>query len=932
MFPVVALDIETTGLDPQRDAIIEIGAVKHDGIKIIDKWQRLINPRRGIPEAISQLTGITNQMVASEEPLSAVIDDFSDFVGDLPVIGHNIAFDLSFLKLHMDFSANPIHDTFEIASVVLPTASRYSLASLVNELELTNLSPHRAGEDAAATMAVFLKLLDEARDLPVSLIAEIVKSSKRIRWNGKWFFVNLLQEKSKQPIQARKAIVKPGEFQLGPPDELLAPPLKANQEVLPLDIEAITEVLSPGGHFSKYLDNFESRNEQIEMLQAVATAISTSQHLMVEAGTGIGKSYAYLVPASIWATQNNMRVVISTNTINLQHQLIDKDIPDVRKALSVDLKAAVLKGRNNYLCPRRLKAMQHRKLRDATELRVLSKVLVWLSQGGSGHLNDVTITGPAERDVWARISAQDEMCNMETCVSRMDGVCPYFKARQAALSAHILIVNHALLLSDVVTNNRVLPEYKYLIIDEAHHLEDASTGALHYRVTRREIERLFTDLGGIKSGILGRANELVETLVKPSDRAGASEAINSISDLAFRTENMFRTFFSQVDTFLEEQREGREIGEYGQKVRVIPATQTLPIWSDMEIAWDNTAQPMDALHRKLDQFHRDLVDALNIQDEESEVLFGEIAGFVRRLQEIYRSISAMVFELDPDYIYWIEVDYRFRKLSLNFAPLHIGNLMENHIWHPKESVILTSATLTANEQFDYLRNRLNADEADELVMGSPFDYENSALLFLPLDMPEPIEYRNYMRFLTRTILQTAKATGGRMLVLFTSYKQLRSVSNDISPILMKENIHVLEQGRGASASALLSEFKNSKNSVLLGTRSFWEGVDVPGDALSVLVIAKLPFDVPSDPIIAARSETFENPFGEYALPEAILKFRQGFGRLIRTQSDRGVVAVLDSRVRTKQYGQQFLHSIPECHLVEGSIEELPQQATRWLNI
>jgi len=932
MFPVIALDIETTGLDPKKDAIIEIGAAKHDGKSIVDTWQSLINPGRTIPKMITQLTGITNQDVASAPPVTAVIHEFSDFVGDLPIIGHNISFDLAFLNQHTNLAQNAVIDTFELASVLMPAATRYSLVSLVEALGIDVSSHHRALDDAIGSLHACLKLREKANALPLQLIAELVQSARNIHWDGKWFFTQVLKERSKGPLSARKTSEKEYGVFFQHPDEMLIPPLKTKDDIVPLDLEEVTEILSPGGLFSKYLDNFETRNEQIEMLQVVANAITNSQHLMVEAGTGIGKSYAYLVPAALWSTKNNARVVISTNTLNLQDQLIEKDIPDVRKALGIDLQAAVLKGRANYLCPRRLKALRRRKPRNVAELRVLGKVLVWLESGGRGNLNEITLTTPADKDAWRRISAQDEMCNMETCVSRMDGACPYFRARQKANGAHILIVNHALLLADVATNNHVLPEYKYLVIDEAHHMEDATTNALSNRISRREVDRLFKELGGSNSGLLGRVNEAVQRTLKPSERAAAGAKLNDIADLAFRAENHLRTFFARISDFMEEMREGREIGRYGQKVRIIPATHTMPVWSDVEIAWDNVSRPIKALQSGLEQLLQDLVDLQQASSDDRDVLFGDLAGAIRHLDEIFKFTDAMVFNLDPNFIYWIEIDFRFRKLTLNFAPLHIGTLMQKHIWHKKESVILTSATLTANEQFDYIRSRLTADEADELVMGSPFDYENSALLFLPTDMPEPTDYHAFNKYLPRALSRTAIASSGRMLVLFTSYRQLKYVSQNISPILAKHEIQILEQGSGASPSVLLNTFKNAEKAVLLGTRSFWEGVDVPGDALSVLVITKLPFDVPSDPIIAARAETFENPFSEYTLPEAILRFRQGFGRLIRTQYDRGVVAILDRRVRTKQYGPLFLQSLPSCHMVENSIENLPQETTRWLNL
>jgi len=258
--------------------------------------------------------------------------------------------------------------------------------------------------------------------------------------------------------------------------------------------------------------------------------------------------------------------------------------------------------------------------------------------------------------------------------------------------------------------------------------------------------------------------------------------------------------------------------------------------------------------------------------------------------------------------------------------------MEKYLWHEKSSVILTSATLTAHGEFDYLRRRLWAEDADELALGSPFDYETSALLYLASDIAEPSDVSNYQRQVEQAIVRLAKVTSGRMLVLFTSYSQLKKTSQAIASALSKSDIQIYEQGEGASANALLESFKSTEKAVLLGTRAFWEGVDVPGEALSVLVIVKLPFDVPSDPIIAARSETFEDPFNEYQLPEAILRFRQGFGRLIRTQTDRGVVVVLDKRILTKRYGRFFRESLPECTVKQGSLDQLPAEAARWLNI
>ena len=292
----------------------------------------------------------------------------------------------------------------------------------------------------------------------------------------------------------------------------------------------------------------------------------------------------------------------------------------------------------------------------------------------------------------------------------------------------------------------------------------------------------------------------------------------------------------------------------------------------------------------------------------------------------------MIFEPTHEQIYWADLQPDSDRLALHAAPLHIGSLMERYLWNEKSSVIVTSATLTTTGEFDYLRGRLSAQEADELALGSPFDFETAALLYLINDIPEPNDQRGHQRALESGLINLCRASGGRALVLFTSYDQLKRTSRAISPILANDDILVYEQGEGASAHTLLENFRLSDRAVLLGTRAFWEGVDIPGESLSVLVIAKLPFAVPSDPIVAARAETFEDPFYQYSLPDAILRFRQGFGRLIRTQSDRGLVAVFDRRVLTKKYGRYFIDSLPKCTTRTGSLAELPKVAAKWLNL
>jgi len=612
--------------------------------------------------------------------------------------------------------------------------------------------------------------------------------------------------------------------------------------------------------------------------------------------------------------------------------LINKDIPDLRKALNLPLRSAVLKGRSNYLCPRRLAAMRRRKPENVQEMRVLGKVLVWLLASRTGDRAEINLNGPVERMVWSHLSAEDEGCRLEVCLKRTGGRCPFYRAKIAADNAHLLVVNHALLLADMATNNRVLPPFDYLIVDEAHHLESATTNAMAFQVRAKDIIRLNRELGGPKSGILGRFVDLCKDLLKPAQMAALSQTAQKASDFAFRFDSQMQQYFRAMEAFLDDKREGRPLGTYPQQERILPATRTLPIWIESEIAWEHANETLKSLMEIVRELRTPMRELADQENEEAEDMWGTLGNMLNRLVEIQHNVNGLTSDPDLNTIYWVELNPKYLDVNLNAAPLHIGSLMEKHLWYQKESVILTSATLTTNGECEYLKQRLNGEDADELVVGSPFDYKTAALVYLATDIPEPSNFNGHQKSVEYAIVNVAKASGGRMLALFTSYGQLQRTSKKVSPILAQYDIQVFEQGEGASRSMLLDTFRNTERAVLLGTRSFWEGVDIPGDALSVLIIVKLPFDVPSDPIISARSETFDDPFYQYALPEAVLRFRQGFGRLIRTQTDRGVVAVLDKRVLTKKYGRLFVESLPDCDFRQGLLADLPKITQRWLNL
>ncbi len=617
MPPIVALDIETTGLDPHNDAITEIGAVKFNGHRVEAEWSTLVNPGKPIPPFVTQLTGITNEMVRNAPPIKAVIADLAAFVGDAPVLGHNVNFDLSFLQRQNILRLNEPIDTYELASVLLPTASRYNLGALGQALGILLPATHRALDDARVTHGVYIQLIEMAQELPIELIAEFVRKSEPFDWGAGSTFRDILRQMARRPVQARK-VQERGEF--GALYSLHAgpsyPPVEAVENPAPLDTDEVAALLEYGGPFANYFETYEYRQQQVEMLRAISNALSFGQHLMVEAGTGTGKSYAYLVPAAIFAMQNNTRVVISTNTINLQDQLIKKDIPDLREALGIDVRAVVVKGRSNYLCPRRLESLRQRGPANVDEMRVLAKVLTWLQFSESGDRNEINLNGPTERDVWSHISAEDEGCKAEVCMERTGGACPFYRVRQAAQSAHLLIVNHALLLSDVATGNRVLPEFHFLIVDEAHHLESATTSALSFRVTHLDIVRLLREFGGTSTGILSRMLQMLSTMLRPSDLAAMNQTIDRATTLLFRIEHAATAFFHAVEEFLGEVREGRPVGAYGQQERILESSRTLPPWTNVEITWDAAHESINLLAALLAELYKTCGDFREYSEDE----------------------------------------------------------------------------------------------------------------------------------------------------------------------------------------------------------------------------------------------------------------------------------------------------------------------------
>lgn len=926
----VAVDVETTGLDAYEDAVIEVATVTLTADEIVDEWSTLVDPLREIPPFITRLTGISDDMVQGAPTLRSLRSKLRRQVGDNIIIGHNVSFDMRFLEHAYIGAGHHRIDTLTLATILLPKAGHYSLSELARALKLGRRDKdkgHRALADARNAARLFQELFRRACALDAAQLSEIVAAGRGLNWPETHFFEEALRCVSKSAVARGQPLTR-----------LFRPPrpdghtLNPRDEPQTLDGEIITDLLQPGGSFSRAFPNYEYREQQVQMVSAVTDSFNQQQHLIVEAGTGTGKSIGYLLPAAFWAQQNERCVVVSTNTINLQDQLVNKDLPQLQKLLPFDVRATVLKGKRNYLCTRLFQQMRHSGPSNADEMALYARILLWLPETQSGDVNEISLRSQGEQMAWARLSADNDACRMDTCREER---CPLHVARRRAEQAHLLVVNHSLLLADVAAGNRVLPPYRDLVIDEAHHLEAAVTDGLSFRADRRFLESLLEEVTRPRAGMIGDVQSRVRAELPPQISGavdGFAEELRSSGNQALiRLEE----FFSTMDYFLHD-HVGRN-SQYAEQVRLVPAVRKQPAWDQVEISWQNVDVHLKDVSEGLQKLAGALEEVIDSHElEDGEDLFIAVESLGRQLEEARVNLKAIILEPQEEMIYWAELFKN--RLSLHAAPLHIGPLVEQHIFADKDTVILTSATLrTAGRggygdvDFAYLRDRLHAQHAEELAVGSPFDYRKNTLLYLVSDMPEPNQ-PGYQRHVEDAILTVGRTLKGRTMALFTSYGQLRKTAQAIAQPLAEANVGLLVQGEGASRQQLLESFKDmDSRTVLLGTRSFWEGVDVPGIALQAVLIVRLPFDVPSDPIFAARSETFESPFFEYSIPEAVLRFRQGFGRLIRRRDDEGVVIILDKRVLTKRYGQSFLDALPECTTIRQRHSRLEELLIRWFN-
>lgn len=711
-----------------------------------------------------------------------------------------------------------------------------------------------------------------------------------------------------------------------------------------LELDEIEAFLGPGGGLAGRLKAYEDRPGQRAMALMVARHYNQGGVAMVEAGTGTGKSMAYLVPAALWALRNDERTVISTNTINLQEQLVEKDFPLLEEALEEDLPWALVKGRGNYISIRRalLAASSASTLFQEDRTQEISSLLDWMKSTRDGSLAD--LSSPPSQEVWEEVQSDSDICLRARCPHFQD--CFFQRARRRAAAAKLLVVNHHLLFTDLsvrrATNNysqsAVLPAYRHLILDEAHNAEEAATEHLGVELTRTGLYRLLARLESRGKGILP---DLVSTWQGTPEEGTAGLLLERtearVRPALEEAREALAPFLTLLEGVLPPQ--GAEALRLGGREGAEPARgdQVQEALTRFLLSFRILAREVGELRTRLqgdERWAADLegriLDLLSIQNRLENAALG-----AQRVLDPGREA--------PDLVRWLRLKGgspgRGRNLSLAAAPIQVGDVLREDLFRRLESTILTSATLTTRSGFQYLRSRLGLDsevireeggglEVEERVVPSPFSFEEQSLLAIPTDLSGPqAQGDGFQEETARVVLDLAEMTRGGLFVLFTSYRALRRVAE-----LLRLNGTALPgplfvQGEGPRIR-LLQAFTAAGNGVLLGTSSFWEGVDVPGDPLRGLVIQKLPFQVPTEPIVAARMEALKaegkDPFHHYTLPEAALRLKQGFGRLIRTRQDRGAVLILDHRILVRRYGPYLRQSLPPAPLAKGLWGELRQ--------
>ncbi len=962
---IIAIELKTTGSDPYEDTIIAVAAAISQPDGSVTYFGELTRPTPlfdsnapsvQISDTISHNYGITNKMLSTARGIDEVLEELLSFIPEnATCISHNADLVKSFLQTatHDKFLL-PIIDSRQLAGICFSNLPNHTTDIILNSFNIARSPQQWSKADCEDTLNVWHCIMKEIATWPEVLLIEI---NHLLAIQRGLPLARFFREISSPNWQQNKSSLLVGRDLPKEPAELidLFPAVCRNSmpyRELPeedewqhIDIEHIKDTLGPNGAFSQNLNGYEHREQQVAMSESIANAFNNSMHLMAEAGTGIGKSLAYLIPAISWATTNNTPVIVSTNTKNLQSQLFKKDIPLIKKTLNIDFKAAIIKGRRNYLCHRKLFYLLNNSDSELNpnEQEAMVRVLAWSTRTKDGDMSDSSIMeDPSSKSLAAQLSSTADECPGGNCPHRSR--CFLYFAREQSLAADIVVANHSIVFSEMDSNDKgvILPRHAHIIFDEAHNIEDAATSWLSVETSQTRIRFILRRL--IRQAHRNKWRGLLTNLQKAIAEHDAKldqKLCAEVDNLAMQAIKGIKNAKTDIELFYQNLSSSFLPNDSNYSFRLRPEAKSLPTWEKVQ----ETQKEMLAKLANITHSLKSIIELIDSDD----LILSHKADFI---QDINASITALrefcddtAFIMDASakgYVFWIEraspQQGGARALA---APINIGERLAQELYSKRRSIIFTSATMTVRGSCNFLKKRLGldllpAERLSELNVGTVFDYNNQCVVLVPSFLPEPdSREQDYVTEVAELLSEVFRRTDGRALTLFTSYAMLRKTNRIIGELLAGTGVQVLAQGESGSRENITELFKQDIASVLMGTHSFWEGVDMVGETLSCLVMARLPFAVFTDPIIEARCEQIEeeggNAFMHYSVPNAVIKFRQGFGRLIRHRSDRGIVIITDRRIISKRYGDWFRRSLPVRTTAMPDKDEFLDTITRFLD-
>jgi ATP-dependent DNA helicase DinG len=909
----VALDLETTGLDAESHRIIEVGAVRfQDGVEV-DVFEQLVNPNEPLPPFITELTGLTDDDLQNQPSFSTVANDLLEFIGTVPIAGQNVVFDLGFLTSEgrridhakrrrnpFTFSKHEVLDTAQLCRIFWPEWPRFGLAMLAEKFGIEQISKHRAVADACVTGHVLSKIIES---LPNRVWGELARDlaylSRGTFHRSERFFMRL------EELAAS----------CGPPDDVKRQFEQVNDadENTAEELPSLEEVFDEQGLLQKVLPNYELRPAQLQMAQAVRTSLEQNEILLCEAPTGVGKSLSYLVSSALWTADNSdeaRQVIVSSHTKALQEQLHRKEMQTLHD-LRIPVRSAILKGRKNYLCCRRLRSVIREapaQLSDEDRLRLMP-LIRWAATTKTGDISEAGGFRPESASwLWAQVCSDAISCSRSSCGTTKG--CFYRTAQERAAKAQIIFVNHALLFSDPSRFTIKPAPLRKFVLDEGHHIERAAASAASIELDSFKLRSVLMRL------LEERADRGLLTRLSARGEASDTEIEKLTMELRDHTAGLYMAIRSCFDGLASALPSKEAIGiskiRYRHDDRI---HHTLSEYGDsLLLQWRELVAEFQKLLR--------LLSELTGEDALPREFLLELRSSLERLSETEQALQRIFEATDEEWVYWTQTHAgnRGRSVSLHGRLVLIGPLLEQKFWPLVDTAVVTSATLATDGTFEHCKASLGlgdvpVDRLSETMLSSPFDLKEQMRLFVPVYFPNPRGQSDaWSSHIAQLLAEIMRRHRRGTLVLTTSLKLLDSLAAELTPIAKSEQRTLLAQGRDGAPAKLLEEFRKRKNAILLGAANFWEGVDVVGEALEILIVTRLPFDVPSDPWIASRLDKFSDAgsdaFKQLSLPEAVLRLRQGLGRLIRHRHDKGIAIITDSRIFTTRFGALIRSELP----------------------